>query len=364
MTIKFPFGLFEGRNCVNEITNPIILNLITLTNHSHTIFDFSLSFISMTSSQKKVMDVLFLIDATGSMSATIQAAHDKATEMAINLRVKNPDVDFMFGSVCYRDPIDSPTDVHQMQDLDGNIDSLVSFFSSVQATGGGDGPEDWVGAYKLALDSVTWRDGAKTIIHIADAPAHGNAYCGSVNHEEESPKLQPLIEAVAKRGILISGMDLNYGASASFNVCKDIYDRAGGCRFNIERLSLNGMQFDVPSSAGPAPPVIGSSAASPTCLFACTPSPPPPPPSPSPSLPVATCACARPPACFPAYGLPPMMAAAPCAASSKCFFDCAHSTFTSSDACPRPSSATATIGGVLSGLTEAACDAALSAFYS
>jgi hypothetical protein len=198
----------------------------------------------MLSSQKKVMDVVFLIDATGSMSATIKAAHDKATEMAITLRVKNPEVDFKFGSVCYRDPIDSPGDVHQIHDLNGDIDSLVGFLSGVVATGGGDGPEDWVGAYKCALDSMKWRDGAKTIIHIADAPAHGQVYCGAVNHEEEAPKLKPLIEAVAKRGILMSCIDLSRGAQTSFNACKPIYEQAGGCKFNIEELDLSGSHSD------------------------------------------------------------------------------------------------------------------------
>jgi hypothetical protein len=194
----------------------------------------------MTSDQQKVMDVVFLIDATGSMSATIKAAHDKAAEMAINLRVKNPDVNFMFGSVCYRDPVDSPGDTHEVHQLNPDIDTLVSFFATVHATGGGDGPEDWVGAYRLVLDAIKWRDGPKTIIHIADAPAHGKLYCGSQNHEEESPKLKPLIQTVAKRGILMSCIDINCGASASFDVCKSIYEKAGGCKFSIEKSALGG----------------------------------------------------------------------------------------------------------------------------
>jgi hypothetical protein len=105
----------------------------------------------MTSDQEKVMDVVFLIDATGSMSSAIKAAHDKAAEMAINLRVKTPNVNFMFGSVCYRDPVDSPSDTHDVHQLNPDIDTLVSFFSTIRPTSGGDGPEDWVGAYRLLL---------------------------------------------------------------------------------------------------------------------------------------------------------------------------------------------------------------------
>jgi hypothetical protein len=140
----------------------------------------------MSSGQMKVMDVVFLIDATGSMSDTIKAAHDRATEIAINLRAENPGVDIQFGSVCYRDPIDCPSDVHQIHNLNYDINSLATFLSGVEASGGGDGPEDWVGAYKCALHSLKWRNGAKTIIHIADAPAHGRAYCGYPNHALQS----------------------------------------------------------------------------------------------------------------------------------------------------------------------------------
>jgi hypothetical protein len=189
------------------------------------------------------------------MSDTIKAAHDRATQMAKDLRASNPNVSFMFGSVCYRDPVDAPNDVHEVHPLDANMDNLVRFLGNVKASGGGDGPEDWAGAYSLALEKMHWRAGAKTIIHIADAPAHGREYCGATNHEEESPKLRPLIEAVARRGILLSCIDINYGAACSFSGCKDIYEAAGGCKFKIERFTF-GTQFDtvLPSPAPlPAP---------------------------------------------------------------------------------------------------------------
>jgi hypothetical protein len=73
----------------------------------------------------RLMDVVFLIDATGSMAATLKGAHDKAAEIAIDLRVRNPDVKFQFGSVCYRDPVDCQSDVHEVHQLSDNMDSLV-----------------------------------------------------------------------------------------------------------------------------------------------------------------------------------------------------------------------------------------------
>jgi hypothetical protein len=188
----------------------------------------------------KLMDVVFLIDATGSMAATLKGAHDKAAEIAIDLRVRNPAVKFEFGCVCYRDPVDCQGDVHEVHQLSDNMDSLVDFLATVRAQGGGDGPEDWVGAYDLALGRMAWRGGAKTIVHIADAPAHGARFCGSRNHEEESSKLDPLIKCVAQRGILVMGLDLNGGSTLSFNACKAIYDAAGGRKYTIESFVVQG----------------------------------------------------------------------------------------------------------------------------
>jgi hypothetical protein len=190
------------------------------------------------SSDSNLMDVLFVIDATGSMASALKAAHDRAASIASDLRREHPDVDFRFGSVCYRDPIDSHGDVHQVCDFTHNIDDLVAFLATVPASGGGDGPEDWVGALKLSLDGVKWRWGQKTMIFIADAPAHGQQFCGHQNHEEETAKLPPLIERVARAGIFVQGLDLNSGAQLSFTEFKRIYDAAGGPSFTHEPFSV------------------------------------------------------------------------------------------------------------------------------
>jgi hypothetical protein len=183
--------------------------------------------------EAKKADVLFIIDATGSMASSIAGAHRKASDLAVELRNASPDVYFRFGCICYRDPVDSPSDVHQVHNLNDDIESLISFLSTVKATGGGDGPEDWVGAYEIALKQIDWGDGAKTIVHIADAPAHGSAF-GGPGHEPEAAKLPPLVRSLAHRRIVMSGLDLDHGATKSFVACKTIYDKAHGPRFDIE----------------------------------------------------------------------------------------------------------------------------------
>jgi hypothetical protein len=157
--------------------------------------------------------------------------------MAIKLRMQTPDIHIIFGCVCYRDPVDSPSDKHQVHQLEEDIDQMVSFLATVPAMGGGDGPEDWVGGYGLALDAIQWRNGAKTIIHIADAPAHGARFCGEQNHEDQTPLLVPLIQQVAMKKIVVSCIDLGGGARHSFDECKAIYDAAGGAKWTNEAFT-------------------------------------------------------------------------------------------------------------------------------
>jgi hypothetical protein len=195
-------------------------------------------FISSMTKATKTMDLVFLIDATGSMSSSLKGAHDKATSLAQLLRNDSPDVDFHFGCVCYRDPVDVDSDMHEVLGLSPTIEELVKFLSGIQAVGGGDGPEDWVGAYSLALKEMNWRDGAKTIIHIADAPAHGSIW-GGPGHEEEAPKLIPLIQNVAKKRIVVTALGIGREAAPSFEACKRIYDAAQGPGFDYQDLQIS-----------------------------------------------------------------------------------------------------------------------------
>jgi hypothetical protein len=191
-----------------------------------------------TGDSNHIMDVLFVIDATGSMSDALEAAHDRAASIAAELSRAHAGVDFRFGSVCYRDPVDDPRDEHNVQDFTSDIDQLVAFFSGLFAMGGGDEPEDWVGALTLALNNVSWRGGRKSLIWIADAPAHGQRFCGKVNHEDESPKLPPLVAELARRQIFVQGLDLQGGAAPTFAEIKRIYDAAGGPSCDFERFDI------------------------------------------------------------------------------------------------------------------------------
>jgi len=189
-------------------------------------------------------DVLYLCDATGSMSSTLSAAKDKCVAIADELGTQYPDFSFQFGAVFYRDPVDASGDQHETFQFTGNIRLFQTQIQNVAASGGGDGPEDWVGAYKLALDAMKWRRGLRLIVHLADAPAHGRMYCGTTNHEEESPKLKPLIDRCAGAGIKIVGMPIGREV-LSYEICKNHYVEAKGPMYTISQFESSAITADL-----------------------------------------------------------------------------------------------------------------------
>ena len=173
-------------------------------------------------------DIIYMIDATGSMNEWIDAAADRCINISEELKIKFPQLDFYFGGIFYRDPIDSFDDIHEVFDLTNNILELKDNFRNIKATGGGDEPEDWVGAYEKIINAINWKDGTKLIIHIADSPAHTQLFCGEMNHEEEKEKLPRLLNQCAEKGIKIIAFSINEKAKMSFEVCQIIYNNLQG----------------------------------------------------------------------------------------------------------------------------------------
>ena len=181
---------------------------------------------------KKIMtkeyDIIYMIDATGSMESWIDAAADRCLNISDELKLKFPHLEFYFGGIFYRDPVDSIEDIHEVFDLTNDIEELKNNFKNIRARGGGDDPEDWAGAYEKAINSINWKDGTKLIIHIADAPAHTNEFCGEVNHEEEYGKLPKMLSLCAQKRIKIIGFSIDEKARKSFDISEQYYKSFNG----------------------------------------------------------------------------------------------------------------------------------------
>ena len=125
----------------------------------------------MTYGNSVPLDVMFLLDSTGSMDDEIKQI--KATLQSIAKRVSNlpANPDLRFGMVSYRDRDD--TYVTRLHDFDGNVERFQQTIRGVRADGGNDYPESLNQALHEAVNDASWGENAiRLIFLIADAPPH------------------------------------------------------------------------------------------------------------------------------------------------------------------------------------------------
>jgi len=118
------------------------------------------------------LDVLFLIDSTGSMSDEIQALQSSMLSMADQIDHLRPRPDLRFGLVTYRDRRDAY--VVAKVDFTGNVRAFSEQLGGLCAAGGGDYPESLNEALHVAIYEMDWRaeDTVRLIFLVADAPPH------------------------------------------------------------------------------------------------------------------------------------------------------------------------------------------------
>ena len=182
-------------------------------------------------------DIVFLIDSTASMGPYIEAAKSESKNISKILRNTYPEMNFQYGYIFYRDPIDAKDDIHEMINLTDQVNDLPSEIGKIRAIGGGDLPEDWVDAYKKVNNDINWRNGNKVIFHIADAGAHGKRFTPSDKYPDEEKKLIKEIEKCCSKNIKIFAFVIEEDSRNSFIECKKIYKSKGGTYeiYNFEK---------------------------------------------------------------------------------------------------------------------------------
>jgi len=119
------------------------------------------------------IDVVFVLDTTGSMGGLIQAAREKIWSIATTLASAQSAPEIRMGLVAYRDRGDAY--VTRVVDLSSDLDSMYATLMDFQADGGGDGPESVNQALHDAVHRISWSQQAgayKVIFLVGDAPPH------------------------------------------------------------------------------------------------------------------------------------------------------------------------------------------------
>jgi Mg-chelatase subunit ChlD len=105
----------------------------------------------------KRVEVVFVLDTTGSMGGLISAAKEKIWSIASTLAQAQQAPEIKMGLVAYRDRGDAY--VTQVVDLDKDLDSMYAKLMDFQADGGGDGPEAVNAALHDAINKMSWSQG-------------------------------------------------------------------------------------------------------------------------------------------------------------------------------------------------------------
>ncbi len=187
-----------------------------------------------------LIEVVFLLDSTGSMSDEILSVKSHIQNIVEDTMSGNPRPNVRIGIVTYRDH--SPEDetyVYKMFDLTTDIDQVMDDLRDIDARGGGDGPEAVADGLHVAVNDMDWSgDAMKVIFLIGDAPPHGLEGDGDSSFLQGCPlgyDYREESELAAELGITIhtvgcSGIDdYNHGT----DVFKEISKTTGG---KYERL--------------------------------------------------------------------------------------------------------------------------------
>lgn len=119
------------------------------------------------------LDVVFALDTTGSMSAEIREVRERIRQLAGSLAEARPGERIRYGIVAFRDRGDDY--VTKALPLTTEVPEAARFLASLEAGGGGDGPESVVEALATALGEMPWdlSEGTdRQIFLIGDAPPH------------------------------------------------------------------------------------------------------------------------------------------------------------------------------------------------
>eukprot|EP01102_Stenamoeba_stenopodia_P005939 TRINITY_DN1664_c0_g1_i2.p1 TRINITY_DN1664_c0_g1~~TRINITY_DN1664_c0_g1_i2.p1 ORF type:complete len:333 (+),score=81.35 TRINITY_DN1664_c0_g1_i2:91-1089(+) len=125
------------------------------------------------------LDLVFVIDTTGSMGSVISHVCQNVN-MIVSEIIAAEGADVRFGLVEYKDTNDFSQQgpdffdkKARKYDFTKNLDEMKKNVSTLMATGGGDYPEAVASGFHL-LNEMQFRPSAtKVVVHIADAPPHG-----------------------------------------------------------------------------------------------------------------------------------------------------------------------------------------------
>lgn len=168
------------------------------------------------------VDVVFVIDTTGSMSGLIEGAKRKVWAIANSIIDQRPNARIRIGLVAYRDIGDEY--VTRAHLLSTDIQSIYSKLLAFRAEGGGDTPESVNEALDVAVGQQPWvsastPNSSRILFLVGDAPPH-------MDYQQDR-KYPEVIKAARKKGILVNAVQAG-DLSETRPIWQEIAQMGGG----------------------------------------------------------------------------------------------------------------------------------------
>ena len=173
------------------------------------------------------IEVVFVLDTTGSMGGLIQGAKGRIWAIANTLASARPTPEIAMGLVGYRDRGDEY--VTRRTNLTDDLDVVYRDLMGFQANGGGDAPESVNQALFEAVTKIGWsrNDATYRVIYlVGDCPPHMD-YKDDVKYPDTCKK-------AAAAGVIINTIQCGDHASTT-PIWRDIANRAEGAYFRVEQ---------------------------------------------------------------------------------------------------------------------------------
>ena len=169
------------------------------------------------------LDLLFIVDITGSMDPYFEAVKKKMITIINGIVKECPGIGINLGFIGYEDFHENYYDIGFTKD---HI-YVKNYINRIYTEGGGSyyPDEDVALALELALKK-DWKSVAKLAVFIADAPGHGEKY-GGHNTDERDPKrreIDEMITEMAEEDISLFCLNITSKTDKMFKVFEDIYN--------------------------------------------------------------------------------------------------------------------------------------------
>lgn len=222
--------------------------------------------------QAAPVDVVFINDTTGSMAGTVNGISDSVREFAASIAESG--IDARFAMVTYGDefstlqPAESAYVEGQAEYEASSVDSasrpyvplttletFETFLAELQGSddlgaGGGDGPENTLGALEYAIDGLSWREGAaRVFVAIGDNPAHTAESVTEALPDLDAHFLPPAVDellAFLDGTAVVHVVGNDWGSEPYYNL-KGLSDATGGAFIELPSdgvVDLTGMKLN------------------------------------------------------------------------------------------------------------------------